>query len=123
VLPVMFGVLLKGAAAKAATAEAFMAPTADSLASQFSPIPQAQPCRSSANASSTAMVTESVASDLENEKGDPQVASRAAQPSRPSLGGHPSSSYVRYIQPTWSASVVSSGANRWRRHGRGPTAT
>ncbi|GAA2969288.1 hypothetical protein GCM10010519_00520 [Streptomyces lactacystinicus] len=101
--PVMFGVLLKGAGAKAATAGALMVPAAASPTSQFSPTHQAQPCRSSANASPTAMVTESVASGRENEKGDHQVASRAAQPSRPSLGRHPSSSYVHFIKPTQSA--------------------
>jgi len=102
VFPVMFGVLLKGAGAKAATAGASMASTA-APTSRFSPARQAQPCRSSANASPTAMVTESVASGRENEKGDRQVASRAAQPSRPSLGRHPSSSYVHFIKPTQSA--------------------
>ena len=90
-MPVMFGVLLKGAGAEVATAMATMTPEADTMTSQVSPTHQAQPRRNRANASPTAMVTESVADDRENEKGDPQVASRAAQPSRPSLGGHPSS--------------------------------
>jgi hypothetical protein len=70
VFPVMFGVMLEDVVATSAPALAAMAPPTTTPASQISPITQAQPCRSSANGRSTAMVTRSVVSHRENEKGD-----------------------------------------------------